>query len=167
MLAFCGGLILVLFVAPDRDTGMLKGSAGQIVGALVLGLFIVILGWVSFNLWFKSSRVTIDSTGARVTNRWLLFSRSRNFAANDIERFETKVGMTNGNNAFQDLKLITRDSENSFAASRDKFRQTGQRPPLKFQISSAGGFTLASGIASKPEADWLVQEMTKALGRKL
>jgi hypothetical protein len=166
MLAFCGGLILVLFVAPDRDTGMLKGSAGQIIGALVLGLFIVILGWVSFNLWFKSSRVTIDSTGVRVTNRWLLFSRSRNFAANDIERLETKVGMTNGNNAFQDLKLITRDSERSFAASREKFQQTGQRPPLKFNISSPGGFALASGIASKPEADWLVAEMTKALGRK-
>ena len=42
MLAFCGGFYLALFVAPDRDTGMLKGSAGQIVGALVLGLLIVI-----------------------------------------------------------------------------------------------------------------------------
>ena len=45
------------------------------------------------------------------------------------------------------------------------------KPPgvlmLKFSISSPGGFTLASGIASAPEANWLVQEMTKALGRKL
>ena len=125
----------------------------------------VLIFFICFNLWLKSSRVTIDSTGVRVTRRWLLFSRSRNFAANDIVRFDIQAGMTSGPQTFQNIKLITKGSENSFAASREKFQQTGQRPPLKFQISSPGGFTLASGVASKPEADWLVQEMTKALGR--
>ena len=169
-LAFAGGLYAMIVHHFD------------VFFEMIFGLFAVILGCIAFSAWFKSSRVTIDSTGVRVLKCWLLFSRSRHFAANEIERFEARVGMTNGNHAFQDIKLITQDSESSFAASREKFRQTGQRPPLKFNISSPGvsvrverlqdisspgGFTLASGIASQPEADWLVHEMTKALGRKL
>jgi hypothetical protein len=166
LLAFCGGLILVLFVAPNHDTGMVKGSAGQIVGALVLGLFIVILGWASFNLWFKSSRVTIDSNGVTAVNRWLIFSRTRKFDVGDIVRFALKTGMTSGTQTFQDLKLVTRASEDNFAARKTRFEQTGERPPLQFKVSDPSGATLASGLASKPEADWLVAEMTKALGRR-
>lgn len=127
----------------------------------------VLIFFGCLNLWLKSSRVTIDSTGVRETRRWLLFSRSRNFAANDIVRFDVKAGMTSGTQTFQNIKLITKDSENRFAANREKFQQNGQKPPLEFQVSSPGGYTLASGIASTPEANWLVQEMTGALGRKL
>ena len=57
-------------------------------------------------------------------------------------------------------------SDHSFAAAKERFKQTGQRPPIKFNIGSPGGFTLAGGIASAPEANWLVREMSKALGRK-
>jgi len=90
------------------------------------------------NLWFKASRVTVDSTGIRAVNRWLLFTRAHHFAALDIDRMETKVGMTCGNQAYLDLKVVTRAGK---------------------------ACTVASGLASKPEADWLVQEMAKALGR--
>ena len=129
----------------------------------MIGIFLI---FGTFSLWFKSSRVTIDSTGVRAVNRYLFFSRTRRFDAGDVAQFATKAGMQSGSQVFQDLKLIAKDSENSFAASREKFQQTGQKPPLKFQVSSPGGVTLASSIASKPEADWLVREMTKALGRK-
>jgi hypothetical protein len=130
-LAFAGGLYAMIIHHFD------------VIFEMVLGLFAVILGCVAFSAWFKSSRVTIDSTGVRVIIRWMLFSRARNISANEIERFETKIGMTSGNHAFQDIKLITKDSENS-----------------------PGGFTIASSIGSAPEAGWLVREMTKALGRK-
>jgi len=133
---------------------------------IIFGLVGILLVLGTFNLWFKSSRVTIDSTGVRVTKRWLLLSRSRSFAANDIVRFDTRAGMQSGTTVFQDIKLVTKGSENSFAAAREKFQQTGQKPPLKFNISGSGGFILASSIASRPEAGWLAQEMTKALGRK-
>ena len=132
----------------------------------VFGLVGILMLFGTFNLWFKSSRVTIDSIGVRVTKRWLLLSRSRSFVAGDIVRLETKSGMTSGSTVYYDLKLLTKGSEDSFAAAKERFQQTGQRPPLKFNISSPGGFTLASGIASAPEANWLVQEMTRALGRK-
>ena len=133
---------------------------------VVFGLIGILMICGTLNLWFKSSRVTIDSTGVRVTRRWLVLSRSRTFAANDIVRFDSKAGMTSGSTVFYDLKIVTKESGDSFAAARERFQQTGQRPPLKFNISSPGGYTLASGIPSAPEATWLVQEMTKALGRK-
>jgi hypothetical protein len=133
---------------------------------IFFGLVGILLIFGTFNLWFKSSRVTIDSTGVRVTKRWLLLSRSRSFAANDVVRFDVRPGMQSGTTVFQDIKLVTKASENSFAAAREKFQQTGQKPPLKFNISGPGGFTLASGITNRPEADWLAQEMTRALGRK-
>ena len=71
---------------------------------------------------------------------WLVFSRSRNFSAQDIGGVETKIGMTSGNQALYCLQL-------------------GLRANKKF--------TVASGIPGKPEADWLVRELTKALGREI
>jgi hypothetical protein len=133
---------------------------------IVFGLIGFLFIFLTINLWLKSGRVTIDSSGVVVTKRWLLLSRTRKFAANDIERFDTRTGMTSGSTVYYDLKLVTRGSEDGFAAARERFRQTGQRPPLKFKIGSPDGFTLASSIASAPEANWLVQEMNKALGRK-
>ena len=153
MLVFNG----VAFVTFHLHAPMLFPFAFGLVGILML--------FGTFNLWFKSSRVTIDSIGVRVTKRWLLLSRSRTFTARDIVRLDAKSGMTSGSTVYYDLKLLTKGSEDSFAAAKERFQQTGQRPPLKFNISSPGGFTLASGIASAPEANWLVQEMTRALGR--
>lgn len=105
-----------------------------------LGLFMIFLGFFNFSFCLKSSRVTVHSGGVSVTKRWLFFPRSPSFSADEIQRFETKVGMTSGNQAYQDIKLVTKNSDSSY--------------------------TLASGLASKPEADWLVCQMTKALGRE-
>lgn len=164
-LVFCGGMYLVLCVAPDSESGMLTGAAGRIFGAVVLGLFIVILGWSSFNLWFKSSRVTINSSRVTLLNRWLFFSRTRQFDVHEISRFDLKAGMTSGSQVFQDIKLVTRASEDSFAARKARYERTGERPQMKFRISDPSGITLASAIGNTSEAKWLVQEMTKALGR--
>ncbi|HEX5398649.1 MAG TPA: hypothetical protein VFY06_06315 [Verrucomicrobiae bacterium] len=133
---------------------------------IVFGLIGLLLIFVTFNLWFKSSRVTIDSSGVRVTKRWLMFSQFRTFAAKEIVRFDTKAGIQSGTTVFWDIKLVTNGSEDSFAATRKRFQKTGQRPPLKFSLDGSSGFTLASGVTSAPEANWLVQEMTKALGRE-
>jgi hypothetical protein len=136
-----------------------------VMAEAVVGLFAVVLGCFSFALWFKSSRVTIDSTGVRATNRYLFFTRRRQFDAADVARFATKPGMTSGSKVFLDIKLVTRDRADSFEAEKAKYQQTGQMPPLKFGVSDPGGVTIASGIASTAEANWLVQEMTKALSR--
>jgi hypothetical protein len=126
----------------------------------------VLIFFGCLNLWLKSSRITIDSNGVTAVNRWLIFSRTRQFDAGNIARFGAKAGMQSGSQIFQSLVLITVDSADHFAANKEKFQSPSRTPPLEFGMNSPSGTTLASGIASKPEADWLVAEMTKALGRR-
>lgn len=126
----------------------------------------VLIFFTCFNLWFKSSRVTINPNRVTAINRWLIFSRTRQTDASNVARFDTKAGMQSGSQVFQGLVLITMDSARRFSANEEKFKAASQRPPLEFGVASPSGLTLASGIASKLEADWLVAEMTRALGRK-
>jgi hypothetical protein len=132
---------------------------------IVFGLFEIFILWGFVSAWFKSSRVTANGTGVMLQNRWLIFSRTRRFDASEIARFEVKVGMTSGATAFHDLKLVTRAGEqDGFAARKERYQQAGERPAIGFKIGDPSGVTLASSIASRPEAEWLVREMTRALG---
>ncbi len=133
--------------------------------AAIVGLFAVIFGSFGINLLFKSSLVTVNSSEVTLQNHWLFFTRTRRFDAGDIVRFDIKVGMTSGTKAFHDLKLVTRASEDNFAVRKARYQQTGERPPLKFEVKDPAGVTLAGGLASKPEADWLVKAMSESLGR--
>jgi hypothetical protein len=146
---------------------------------IAFGLIGILLLFGTFNLWFKSSRVTIDSTVVRVTKRWLLFSRTRQFSADDVARFATKTGMQSGSQIFTDIKLIPRGSDEKFAAGRGKFQETFQETFQAAALPEAekvaerfreaagpSGVTVASSIANVTEANWLVAEMNKALGRK-
>ena len=136
---------------------------------MAFGLFGILLLWGTFNLWFKSSRVTIDSTNVRMTNRRLIFSRTRQFPSSDIERFATKAGMQSGSQIFTDIKLIRRGDNNRFERPDEKSQESQQLDRmLAARIRAAAGpsgVTVASGIASAAEANWLVAEMNKALGR--
>ena len=132
---------------------------------IVFGLVTLVVFIGCFNLWLKSSRVTINASRLTRVNRWLLFARTRSFNAEDIDRFDTMIGMTSGNRAYYNLKLVLRPSGADFAAGKNRYASTGERPALKFKIGDRRGVTLASNIASQPEADWLAREMTRALGR--
>ena len=109
------------------------------------GVSDAIIAYACSNLWFKSSRVTVDSTRVTATNRWLVFSRTRQFSASEVAHFATKAGMQSGTRVFTDIKLIRPGGDERAAPS---------------------GVTVAASIASPVEADWLVTEMNKALGRK-
>jgi hypothetical protein len=143
---------------------------------IVFGLFSVLTICGALSAWFKSSRVTIDSTTVRVTTRWLVFSRAREFSASDVARFETKIGLQSGSQIFTDILIVRRSDEENFTARDEKLQdifQDGESSgPKKViarfqQVAARAGVTVASSLASKPEADWLVREMTKALGRQV
>ncbi len=106
---------------------------------IVFGLVDVFLVFSLLNLWFKQSRVTFHSRGVRAASRWLIFGRMHSFDASEIARFDSAVGFTAGQHLYYKMQLITRAEKK---------------------------ITVANGIPNKPEADWLVQEMNKALGRK-
>lgn len=145
---------------------LMIARGAPILFPVVFGLFEILIFWGCLMTWIKSSRVTVNSFGVTLQTRWIIFSRTRRFEAGDISRFNVVVGVTSGNTAYQSIKLVTRASEDDFASRKARFQQTGERPPLKFSVGDPSGATLASGIASKPEADWLMREMTRALGRK-
>lgn len=150
-----------------------------ILFSIVFGLIGVLLILGTFNLWFQSSRITINSTNVQLTKHLLVFSRSRQFLTDDVARFATKTGMQSGSQVFTDIKLIPRGSDEKFAASTKNFNQTFQdtfqeaslpeaeKVMSRFrQAAGPSSVTVAGSIASSAEANWLVAEMNKALGRK-
>jgi hypothetical protein len=128
------------------------------------GFFGTLLTLFALNSWFKSSRVMVNSSSLRATDRWLFFRRSRHFDVGQIERFDLSIGTTYGNCACWNIKLIKR-GQSTFQDNKARFEQTGQIPPMNWPPVSVGAVTLASDIADRAEAGWLIREMTKALGR--
>jgi hypothetical protein len=87
--------------------------------------------------------------------------------------------MQSGSQIFTDIKLIPRGSDEIFAAGREKLQETFQETFRAAALPEAekvaerfreaagpSGVTVASSIANVTEANWLVAEMNKALGRK-
>jgi hypothetical protein len=138
---------------------------------IVFGLVDIFIFLGCFNVWFKSSHVTIDSTNVRATNHWLIFSRTRQFSAADVARFATKTGMQSGSQIFTDIKLIKRGGDEKFAAEKETDNSSdpqdiNQLVMQRFrQAAGPSGVILAGSIANVAEANWLVAEMNKALGR--
>jgi hypothetical protein len=93
-----------------------------------------------FDLWFRRSRVVVNSESVTVQKAWLAFKKEQTFPASEIKNITCEVGATAGHAAYHDLKIQTR-------AGRQ--------------------ITAASNLASKPEADWLVQQMIAALKKSL
>jgi len=138
-----------------------------VIFPIVFGLVGVLMILGTFSMWFKSSRVTIDSTAVRVINHWLIFSRTRQFPTGDIERFASRQGMQMGSQVFADIRLIPRGSDEKFAASPENSpdpKNVNQLMMARFRAAAGpSGVTVASNIASVAEADWLVAEMNQAL----
>lgn len=138
---------------------------------IAFGLFGVLLLFGTFSLLFKSSRITINSTNVQFTKRWLIFSRTRVFSSGDYARFATKTGMQSGSTIFTDIKLVRIGADAEFAAKTKNFeggQQVNQLVAERFrQAAGPSGVTVANSIANAAEAEWLVKEMNKALGRKV
>lgn len=158
-------VLTVVFAGWSGLFWVLLHSKAPLIFPFFWGITDVLIGFGCFNVWFKSARVTINSTSVRIVNHRLFFSRTRRFDAGDVARFATKAGMQSGSQLFLDIKLIKPAGDDSFEADKAKYNQTGQLPRVRFQMSDSGGVTVASGIASAAEANWLMQEMNKALGR--
>jgi hypothetical protein len=144
-------------------------SSAPVLFPIVWGVSDAFIGWACFNLWFKSSRVTINSTNVQWTKRWLIFSRTRDFPASDYARFAMKTGMQSGSTIFNDIKLVRVGADAAFTEKMKKFeggQPVNQLVAERFrQAAGPAGVTVANSIASAAEAEWLVREMNKALGR--
>jgi len=90
------------------------------------------------DLWFRRSRVTVNSEGLTVQRTWLVFQKEQCLQTSKIKSIVSDVGAIAGHAAYHDLKVHARDGKE---------------------------FMLAKNLNSKPEADWLVRRMIAALKR--
>ena len=162
--------ITVFMLVFNGAAVLMYRAHAPIVFPIVFGLAGVLLILGTFNLWFKSGRITINSTRAIAVNRWLVFSRTRQFEAGDIARFATKTGMQSGSTIFTDIKLIRIGADAEFAEIKKNYegsQSVNQLAAERFrQAAGPAGVTVANSIANAAEAQWLVKEMNQALGRR-
>jgi hypothetical protein len=91
-----------------------------------------------FDLWFRRSHVAVNSKGVTVQRAWFVFKKEQRLQTSEIKSIASDIGATAGHAVYHDLKVHTRDGKE---------------------------ITLAKNLNSKPEADWLVQQMIAALQR--
>ena len=89
-----------------------------------------------FDLWFRRSRVVVNSAGVTVERAWFAFKKEQHLATGEITSITSAAGATVGHAAYHDLKVHVRGGRE---------------------------FLLAKNLDSKPEADWLVRQMLAAL----
>jgi hypothetical protein len=161
--------LTLFFVVWSGIFWLLLHQQAPILFPIVWGITDVLVGFACLWAWFKSSRITIDSTNIRVTGRLLFFSRTRLFSSGDVSRFVTSPGMRSGSKTYTDIKLVRRNDDDQVGTSLEKSPGPGQVDQLladRLRVAGTSGVTVASAISDNAEARWLAAEMNKALGRK-
>ncbi len=102
---------------------------------LVAGAIDLLMAAFVFDLWFHRSRVTIGAGEVKIETAWLAFKKQSSLKISDAANFTADVGATAGHSAYFDLKVCARDGKD---------------------------LTLAKNLNNKPEADWLVRQLTSA-----
>jgi hypothetical protein len=110
------------------------------------GAFAALIAWAALSLWLGSTRLRVRPDGVRVESRLLLFRRSRQLPAGEIEAVEPEVGMRSGSRVYWDLRLRT----------KGPVRGRRQRPR---------GTRVPGRIRDKREAERLAATISRALGR--
>ena len=105
---------------------------------LVFGAMDLLMLAFSFDLWLRSSRVTISAEEIKIETAWLGFKKQNELKISDAANFSAAIGATAGHSVYYDLKIRTRNGRE---------------------------FTLAKNLGHKPEADWLARELTTAAKR--
>jgi hypothetical protein len=88
------------------------------------------------NLWLHRSHVAIASGQVKIEAAWFGFKKQRVIKSADVANFATEIGAQVGHSPYYDLKIRVRDGRE---------------------------FTVAKHLGNKPEADWLVREMSAAM----
>ena len=103
---------------------------------LVFSAIDLLMAAFVFDLWFRRSRVVATPAQVQIETAWLGIKKQRTLKVSEVAKITTDVGATAGHTAYYDLKLRTRDGQE---------------------------FTAAKNLGSKPEADWLAQQMAAAV----
>ena len=105
---------------------------------IVCGLIELLLLFFVIQLWFSTSHLVVDHNSLVMTNGLLGLGRTRTIPASDITGITTTIGMTAGTTVYRDLQILC---------------GTGRK------------LTVARAIRDPRQAEWLVAELARALGR--
>jgi hypothetical protein len=117
---------------------LLAGQRAPLPILLVFGAIDLLMIAFVFDLWFRRSRAAVDSQGVTIQRAWFAFRQEQRFPTAEIKSITSDVGATAGHAAYHDVKI---------------------------QTNTDREYLLAKNVSSKPEADWIVQQMVAALQR--
>jgi hypothetical protein len=105
---------------------------------LVFSAIDLLMSVFVFDLWFRRSRVAVNSEVVTVQRAWFAFKKEQRLPTSEIKSIVSDVGATAGHAAYYDLKVHARDGKECL---------------------------IAKNLNSKPEADWLVRQMIAEMKR--
>jgi hypothetical protein len=103
---------------------------------LVLSAMDLLMIMFVADLWFRRGHIVAGPKELKVVRAWFAFKQAEGFRTEQIQSIASDIGANAGHVAYYDLKLQTRDGKE---------------------------VVLAKHLSSKPEADWLAQQITAAL----
>lgn len=132
------GLSLLVFTAIwNGFLWLIIAKKAPIIFPIVWIFFDVFLLLGLVNIWLGASRIVAGTSGLQVKRSWLLVRRDRTWDVSEVANVIAKMGMTSGNKAFYNIKVVT---------------------------SGGKQCTAATMIRDKHEAEWLAGQVRTALG---
>ncbi len=104
--------------------------------SIIFGLFGILLLAGVIELWFKVTRVTVDSGGVTVAKGYLVTGAGRTIGAGEVADVKPKIGMQAGATPYYDVSIVLKDGKTVAAGT---------------------------GVRDKREAEWLATVVKKAL----
>jgi hypothetical protein len=133
-----GGLVLiVVFAVWSAFFWMVVHFKAPIIFPIVWGFFDLLIFAGVLHFLTGTTRVIADSTGLTITKRMIGIGRTQIIPAADIAEIKTKIGMTTGQTAYQNITVVRRDGRETVAGS---------------------------ALRDSQEAQWLAEEMMKCVG---
>ena len=113
---------------------------------LLTGLFLLLLLWISADLWFGTSHVVFDGRTVRLRAGYFGGGRSREIPYEDVEEIKLGIGMQSGRTPYYDVELH---------AKRPRTQGRQLKSPLKLYAGRH--------IRDKIEVEWLADQMRECL----
>jgi hypothetical protein len=112
---------------------LMAGAGAPLPAVLIFGAMDLLMLIFVLDLWFRRSHVKISGDAIKIQTGWHVFKRENSLKISEAANFFAEIGTPVGHLTYYDLKLRARDGKE---------------------------WLLAKNLGHKPEADWLVRQMT-------
>jgi hypothetical protein len=136
----------------------------------IYGLIEFFMTIICLNMWLRSSRIIATTGELRVVTHWLVFKRAAVIPASRIIEIRADNTSSVGADLYYDIVVLTMGEKKSWLATHFpascKEGSSFTENDLKAFNTGGNRIHAATEIKGQPEANWLVAEMNRALGRR-